>query len=104
MAGGRVLATYLIANEESLRLDEAGGCLEELRQGRGSAINVRYKNHWARDAETPERMIIVDEDWLQNTYKEAGLEITQLFWGWWCGRPKSPGTIAQDVIIARPIP
>lgn len=105
-AGGRVLNTFFLLNEEAERLVAAGprrpllagGGILKLEYATVDPEGYRFR---AGNAAVPENLIAAYEDDVRAMYEEAGLEITDILYGHWCGRPPNPDGLGQDLVIAR---
>ena len=51
------------------------------------------------DQKSPEHIVAYNEEFIRNLYKEHGLQIKKVIFGYWCGR-KAQIEALQDVIIA----
>ena len=105
-AGGRSLNTFFLLNDESQRL------LDEKRPppahtGRGpldlswESVDEAGWRFRSPNPETPEHLLVVYEDDVRRLYEDAGLEIVEIRYGDWCGRPSAEDGIGQDVVFAR---
>lgn len=97
---GVVLATYFIANPESIAMDSRGLSAASLRGALPKLLNFSFENYWTRDNSFKERLIIVDETWLTKSYHASNLEVTQIVYGTWCGRD-GKNEAGQDIVVAR---
>jgi SAM-dependent methyltransferase len=90
--GGRCLATFFLLNAESTALVDAGKSHFTLVE---RAEHCRYHSR-----EVPEACIALDEDYILNAVKSAGLEVgPPVRYGWWCGR--QPAFDFQDIVLVR---
>ena len=96
---GIIFATYFIANRESVKLDSKNLTSKDLLCGKKSLLNYKYDDYWVRDRDVRERIVIVTENWLRKAYKIAGLKISKVIWGTWCGRAKNQHNTQQDLVI-----
>lgn len=97
---GTVLATYFIANDESIELDKRGLSATSLRGALPRLLNYSFENYWSRDQNAAEPLVIVDEGWLKRAYETRGCEITNVVYETWCGR-YGKNEAGQDMIVAR---
>jgi ubiquinone/menaquinone biosynthesis C-methylase UbiE len=94
--GGRCFATYLLINEESLRLMASG------------AAALRYEHylgpHWVLTPKVPEYSVAYDEPAVHACFERFGLGTKgTTYYGGWCGRPafwfEESGLGDHDVVI-----
>lgn len=90
MPGGRCLITYFLLNKTSTGLIEAGK----------STLDFKYALPVFRTTlkDVPEQAIAFDESWILDLYKRAGLKVTRVTYGSWCGRAEHLSY--QDIIVA----
>jgi SAM-dependent methyltransferase len=90
--GGRCLITYVLRNEESLRLQE---------EGRSKTLFLHAGNgYWTTNPRTPEDLTCYDEAVVRLLYDRNGLVIDDpIHYGKWCGRTDTLSW--QDVVVAR---
>jgi SAM-dependent methyltransferase len=88
--GAKCAITYLLLNEESLQLIEAGK----------STLDLKYVVDQCRvvSSDIPEMAIAFEESWIKALYAETGLRIVRLDYGSWCGRANCLSY--QDMIFA----
>lgn len=98
---GIVLATYFIANKESIQLDGSGLSNKALVKRCLKLLNHRYDTYWTRDADIKERLVAIDEPWLKNIYHKNNFEITEIVYGYWCGRFQNTDQTIQDIVVAK---
>lgn len=95
--GGRCLITYLLSNDESIELVNAGKATLAFKN-EGSEHSLQEFNmigDWSAQGD----LISHDESHVLALYKRYGLEIAeQIHYGFWCGREH--GLSFQDIIIA----
>lgn len=92
--GGRLLITWELLNEESLRLLDQGKARQELPVDRG--------DYRCKSEEVPERLVAYREEFVRELYEKVGLELDQIRYGRWSGREVEPGQfMGQDVVLAR---
>ena len=105
-ADGRVLNTFFLLNEEAERL-LAGGPRRPLLAGGGilkleyASVDPKGYRFRAGNADVPENLLALYEDDVRAMYEEAGLEITDILYGHWCGRPSNSEEFGQDLVVAR---
>lgn len=91
--GGKCVITYFLLNPESQRRIEAGL----------NTIEVPYDHESGRcriaDPDTPEAIVAYDEAYIRSLYEKHGLSITEVTFGFWCGRAEFLNA-QQDVVIA----
>jgi SAM-dependent methyltransferase len=100
---GRILITWLLLNDESLR------ALDEQRDVRRNSANTAQESSLPHDLgvcrvanrAAPEAVVAYDEGFVREAYGRSGLEIVEpVRYGSWIGRE---GTLMnQDVVLARP--
>lgn len=102
--GGRTLNTFFLLNDESLRLLERR---TPVRGGDGP-IDLSWEgvdeDGWryrSPKPEAPEHLLALHENDIRRMYDEVGLEIEEIRYGHWCGRPASSDEIGQDLVFAR---
>jgi len=93
--GGRVLATFFVLDDESLRLLDAGRSEIPMPESLDGGVRVMGR-------ETPEAAISFPEDWVRGVFARHGMNVREVHRGTWCGRPE--GLSTQDVVIAVPQP
>ena len=88
---GRCLISYFLLNPES----------RDRLAGRKTFpyFPVRYDIHAVQSEEQPEDAVAFDEDYVRDLYRANGLEIVEIYYGSWCGRPSYLSY--QDLILAR---
>lgn len=89
--GGRCLATFFLLNPEADGLIDAGKS-RHVMQPRDGLIRVHSR-------EVPEACIALDEGFVMNAARKAGLTADPVRYGSWCGR--DDGFEFQDVVILR---
>lgn len=100
--GGTLYATYFIANEENLAMDEKGMSEKNLSLSLPRVMNHKHGNYWVRDNDVKEHVVGVDEGWLRDAYRRHGLSVEKIVFGTWCGRPLIPGQMhQQDIVIGK---
>jgi len=97
---GTMMATYFIANAESIALDAKGLSSQDLRGDRPRVLNHSFENYWTKDDRLQETLVALNEAWLRQTYRQRKMEILSIVYGTWCGRD---GEIeaSQDIVISR---
>lgn len=60
----------------------------------------RWENHAVEDAAEPENAVAYNESFVRSLCEEAGLEVTSVYPGSWCGR--SEHLSYQDLLLLRP--
>ncbi len=103
--GGRSVATFFLLNREVEELiaegvmtpSTAGGDRFELSGDIDDGHGGRYRT---RNPDRPEARVALHEDDVRELHEHAGLKVTEIRYGHWCGREKRPGTIGQDVVVA----
>ncbi len=103
--GGRSVATFFLLNREVEELiaegvttpSTAGGDRFELSADIDDGHGGRYRT---RNPDRPEARVALHEDDVRELHEQAGLKVTEIRYGHWCGRKKRPGTIGQDVVVA----
>jgi SAM-dependent methyltransferase len=90
---GRFLATFLLLNDESLALLEAGRGNFTLPHDLGE---LRVADH-----ETPESLVGYREEFVLDLYRRHGLElIGPVRYGQWCGRGTAIRDLGSDFLVA----
>jgi ubiquinone/menaquinone biosynthesis C-methylase UbiE len=90
--GARCLITFLLINEESLRLLQSGRSPFEFP-------NV-YGNYRTAFRDNPEGILAYDESFVRQCYSECGLTIVEpIYYGAWAGRANP--LHFQDTVLAR---
>jgi SAM-dependent methyltransferase len=91
--GGRCVITYFLLNPESTKRIDAG--LNTIK------VPFTYVSEACRIAskETPETTVAHDEQVVRGLYEQNGLSVTEITYGYWCGRSELVGAL-QDAIIA----
>ncbi len=89
--GGRSLITFLLLNEESLRLMAAGRATLDFKH----AFGVYRTAH----AVVLEAAVSYDEAFVRRQYQRCGLKVSEpIQWGSWCGRERFLSY--QDIVVA----
>lgn len=89
--GGRCLATFFLLNPESNALVDAG---------KGSfTLHPQDGVHRVKSIEVPEECIALDESFVAESARIAGLTMDRPHLGAWCGR--DPAFDFQDIVILR---
>jgi SAM-dependent methyltransferase len=88
--GGRVLATYFLLNEESMRRIEAGGLALDFR--------FRHARYWTVSEESPEGAIALHEHDVLAMVRDCGLMPEPIRHGAWSGRAEHLSF--QDILVA----
>jgi len=89
--GGRCLATFFLLNAESNALVDAGKGL--------FALHPREGVYRVNSREVPEACIALDEPFVAEAARAAGLTADRPHYGAWCGR--EPGFDFQDIVVLR---
>jgi SAM-dependent methyltransferase len=93
--GGRTVNTIFLLNEESLPLVDSGESRQGVLHQFGDLARVKRPNR-------PEAWIALDEAFIRQAHKEAGLGIQEVRYGAWSGREASgPGLGKKDIIVAQ---
>jgi ubiquinone/menaquinone biosynthesis C-methylase UbiE len=93
--GGRTVNTIFLLNEESLPLIESSQSRQGVLHEYGALARVKRPDR-------PEAWIALDEDFVRQAHKEAGLGIEEVRYGAWSGREASgPGFGRKDIIVAQ---
>jgi SAM-dependent methyltransferase len=94
--GGHLLATFLLLNEETERLQASGWPSRRFRL-RHELTDSEGLGYRAVEEATPEGLIAVPEESVREMYERSGLEVERINRGHW-----SSGTAgrAQDLIVA----
>jgi SAM-dependent methyltransferase len=90
---GTLAATFFLLNDESRALIDSGQAHMPLRTS-GAGFRVL-------DAGNPEADVGLEEAWIREVFAAAGLAITSIRYGSWCGRREFADY--QDLIIAKRI-
>jgi SAM-dependent methyltransferase len=96
--GGRLLATFLLLNAESLRLlaekyDELPPEIQKLYDGQD------HGDHRVARTDSPYAGVTFHEQYVLNLFERVGLQVRQpLHYGWWPGREAAP--VAHDFLVA----
>jgi SAM-dependent methyltransferase len=89
--GGRCFITFLLRNEDMLRISKEGRAL--------LYFNYEGDGYWTCNEEVPEDAVCYEEDYVLGLYDKLGLRPDEpVRYGTWCGRPH--GLTTQDAIIA----
>lgn len=103
--GGRIVATWYLVNEESTGLLDAGA--GQVPLGSSSPMRLDHEltdrdgwSMWTSHPRIPEQLIAVAEEDVMEFHARAGLGVTEVRWGHWCGRPQDPGRLGQDLVVA----
>lgn len=91
--GGRAVITYFLLNDEATAASQKGQVTYDLTHDIGS--------HGSKvgDPLVPEKMIGHREEYIRELYAKSGLTITDVSFGFWCGRKDNMKRL-QDAIIA----
>jgi SAM-dependent methyltransferase len=87
---GRTLITFLLLNEEALRLSEAGRSTLALPYDEGVYSVARE--------DVPEAVVAYQEDFVTRLYETVGLRDTSIHYGRWCGRARFLSY--QDLLVS----
>ena len=93
--GGRCFATYLLLNQESLRLMEVGASDIRLKHAMGPCAVV--------DEKVPELSVGYDENYVREVYERRGLSTEGgIYYGTWSGRKPSARAsgLGQDLVLS----
>ena len=106
--GGRAIASFFLLNDEAEALIERTP--DETRAMVGNP--TRRFDHELTDAsgvsfrtsspEIPEHRIGLREEDVIAMHRRAGLEVTDIRYGHWCGREMTADRIGQDLVVSRP--
>ncbi|HVF66523.1 MAG TPA: class I SAM-dependent methyltransferase [Pyrinomonadaceae bacterium] len=91
--GGRCLITFFLLNDESLNLMRGNETQPELNFRHEIGGGCRTSS-----ADRPEEAIAYTEEAVKAMYERCALQITEIKYGSWCGRPVLP--YIQDVVVA----
>jgi SAM-dependent methyltransferase len=97
-AGGRLLATFLLLNDDSLRLlsqkyAELPSGIQKLYDGQD------FGDHRMTQGDSPYTGVALDEQFVLSLFDRVGLQIREPpHYGWWPGRETAP--VAHDFIVA----
>jgi SAM-dependent methyltransferase len=93
--GGRLAATFLILNDESLALMQAGNGIYNFTYHQGPQWLLE------EDMAAPELAVGYQEDYVRHLYAGHGLDVAGFYPGSWSGRPCLPGIedIGQDLVV-----
>ncbi|MBS0194464.1 MAG: class I SAM-dependent methyltransferase [Proteobacteria bacterium] len=93
--GGRCLVTFLLRNDESTALVDAG-----VAQG-PMAVNQHVDGPaWTSDPRTPEAVTAYEEGWVLDLFARLGLHLQPpIRYGSWCGRKEFLSF--QDIVVVR---
>jgi len=103
--GGRIVATWYLINDEATGLLERGAGQVPL----GSSEPMRLDHEltdadgwrmWTTHPRIPEQLIAVAEGDVAGFHERAGLGVSEIRRGHWCGRPREDGRLGQDIIVA----
>ena len=104
--GGRLVSTFFLLNEESETLSRRRPEHESPLYGAGP----RSFEHELRDASghrfrtsspgLPENRIGLEEDDALALHDAAGLDVVEVRHGHWPGRPRQPGRLGHDLVVA----
>lgn len=89
-SGGRMLATFYLLNDESLRLVDAGR----------SVIQFPHEVDGVRvmDGDAPENAVAMSETQVEEMLESVGLSVNSVHYGSWCERPQPLSH--QDLVVA----
>ena len=87
---GRTLITFLLLNDESLRLTEADRSMLAFPYDRGSYRIARE--------DIPEAVVAYQEDFVIRLYEKVGLRDATAHYGRWCGRERFLSY--QDIVVS----
>lgn len=106
--GGRAIASFFLLNDEAEALIERTP--DETRAMVGNP--TRRFDHELTDSsgvsfrtsspEIPEHRIGLREEDVIAMHRRAGLEVTDIRYGHWCGREMTADRIGQDLVVSRP--
>jgi SAM-dependent methyltransferase len=96
--GGRLLATFLLLNDESLRL--LSEKYEELPPGIQTLYDGQdHGDHRVARGDSPYAGVTFHEQFVLDLFERVGLRVREpLHYGWWPGRKAAP--VAHDFIVA----
>jgi SAM-dependent methyltransferase len=99
--GGRAVATFFLLNPEveeliAERVTVPWGAEFKLSDDLDDGHGGHYRT---RNPDRPEARMVLHEDDVRERYEQAGLQITEVRYGRWCGR-KKPATLGQDLLVA----
>jgi len=93
--GGRLAATFVILNEESLTSMQAGKGFYNFTYHEGP--------QWLLEdgMPAPELAVGYEEDYVRSLYARNGLDVSGFYVGAWSGRPSAPevGWLGQDLVV-----
>ena len=106
-ADGRLSSTWFLLNPDSEALLASGAARYGALEG-GAEMRLEHEltdaDGWSfrtSHPRIPEQRIAVPETDVREFYARAGLEITEIRFGHWCGRERKPEQLGQDLIVAR---
>ena len=105
-AGGRLLGTWFLLNDESRELIADGRAWGGSFGGEREPLELhefsdeRGFEFASPHAEVPEHMILVDEELVRSLHERAGLRIVEVRYGRWAGREGGPAQFGQDLLVA----
>jgi len=86
----RCYATYfLLREEEKVKIENS--------PSDGQTVNTPIDGGYIRDANIPEKMVLLEEQPIIDLYHKHNLEIERITYGTWCGRPQGN---YQDEIVS----
>jgi ubiquinone/menaquinone biosynthesis C-methylase UbiE len=101
--GGRTIITYFLLNSESRRRIDAG--LNRVNYQITAKVGVITFPHVysetcrIADKDVPEAAVAHDEQHIRRLYDRFGFSVSDIAYGYWCGR-KELWSLLQDVVIA----
>ena len=101
--GGRAVATFFLLNAEAEKLLAEGMTLPFGARGRfelSGDLDDRHSGRYrTRYPDRPEARVALHEEDVRRLFQEAGLAISDIRYGRWCGR-KQPQAMWQDAVVA----
>jgi SAM-dependent methyltransferase len=93
--GGRLAATFLILDDESRALMQAGHGIYNFTYHEGPQWQLE------EGMASPELAIAYEADYVRNVYDRKGLDVARSYIGSWSGRPCTPGieSLGQDLVV-----
>jgi len=103
--GGHLLSTWFLINDEAEELLEQGKAVDRGLQPpialTHSFTDERGNPFRSPAADTPEHLIAIDERLVRAQHERAGLEVVDVLYGEWPGRPEHASRVNQDMVVSR---
>lgn len=90
--GGRCMATFFIWNEEAARLSPSNPKFQ---------FPYDHGHYRLMDQKVKSANVAFTESFLTHYLQQIGLQLEEIFPGFWCGRPKARSLDFQDVVLLK---